>query len=86
MKFLGSSDKLEKSNIVLVGLPFDATSSFKSGSRFAPDSIRVYSDVLETYSPYFDTIFPFLKGVNSVFLTLSIVAPTALFPTSVCII
>ncbi len=54
MKFLASKANFDFSNIVLIGIPFDATSSFKSGSRFAPDAIRIASDVLETYSPYFD--------------------------------
>ncbi len=54
MKFIGSKENIENCDIVLVGLPFDGTSSFKSGSRFAPNSVRIYSDVLETYSPVFD--------------------------------
>ena len=54
MKFLASSNDFDLANIILLGVPFDATSSFRGGSRFAPDSIRIFSDVLETYSPYFD--------------------------------
>ena len=54
MRFLGSKDSIEEANIVLLGIPFDATSSFRGGSRFAPDSIRIFSDVLESYSPYLD--------------------------------
>jgi len=54
MKFLAAKNNFDLANIILLGVPFDATSSFRSGSRFAPDSIRIYSDVLETYSPYFD--------------------------------
>jgi len=52
--FLGAKDYFEKSEIVIIGVPFDATSSFRAGSRFAPDSIRFYSESIETYSPYFD--------------------------------
>jgi agmatinase len=38
--------------IVLLGCPLDATSSFRGGTKFAPDSIRKASWTLETYSPY----------------------------------
>ncbi len=52
MKYLAAKENLKTANIVLLGIPFDATSSFRSGSRFAPDTIRTSSDVLETFSPY----------------------------------
>ena len=42
------------SNIVMLGLPFDGTVSYRSGSRFAPEQIRLASWGLEEYSPYFD--------------------------------
>jgi agmatinase len=51
-KFFCSKDCLERSQIVLLGIPFDATSSFRPGSRFAPDAIRLYSEGIESYSPY----------------------------------
>ena len=35
-----------------MGCPLDATSSFRGGTRFAPESIRKASWTLETYSPY----------------------------------
>ena len=54
MKFIASKDDFDSAKTVLIGIPFDGTSSFKSGSRFAPNSIRIFSDVLETYSPVFD--------------------------------
>ena len=53
-RFLGSKDDLKNAEIVIIGVPFDATSSFRPGSRFAPDSVRLYSDSIETYSPYLD--------------------------------
>ncbi len=37
---------------VLVGAPFDGTSSYRPGSRFAPNAIRMESFGIETYSPY----------------------------------
>ncbi len=53
-RFIGAKKDYNKSNIIVIGIPFDATSSFRSGSRFAPNSIRLFSDSIETYSPYFD--------------------------------
>ncbi len=53
-KFLGANENIDNAKIVLIGIPFDGTSSFRSGSRFAPDSIRLFSNSIETYSPYFN--------------------------------
>lgn len=50
--FFCATPDFEASRVVLVGIPFDATSSFRPGSRFAPDHIRLYSDGIESYSPY----------------------------------
>lgn len=36
----------------IVGFPYEATSSFRFGSRSGPDAIRHYAESLETYSPY----------------------------------
>jgi len=66
-KFLGAYSDIKKSKIVLMGAPFDSTSSFRSGSRFAPDVIRDYSESIETYSPYSDkdlTDIPFFDRGN----------------------
>ena len=38
-------------NICIVGVPYDGTSCFRPGSRFAPDGIRFFSHNLEDYSP-----------------------------------
>lgn len=53
-KFFCSSSEYKKSDIVFLGLAFDATSSFRAGSRFAPQEVRVISDAIESYSPYLD--------------------------------
>ena len=45
----------------MLGLPFDGTVSYRSGSRFAPEQIRLASWGLEEYSPRFDK---FLEDVN----------------------
>ena len=50
--FLGFENKYKKSQAVLFGAPFDGTTSFKSGARFAPNAMREDSWGLETYSPY----------------------------------
>lgn len=50
-KFIGCDKTYEEANIVLVGAPFDSTSSFRPGARFGPKAIRCLSDGLETYSP-----------------------------------
>ena len=38
----------------MLGLPFDGTVSYRPGSRFAPEQIRLASWGLEEYSPKFD--------------------------------
>ena len=42
------------SSFEIFGAPFDGTSSFRPGSRFAPQAIRTDFYGLETYSPYQD--------------------------------
>lgn len=53
-KFIGFDTPYAESNIVLFGAPFDGTTSFRPGTRFAPSAIRPDSYGLETYSPYLD--------------------------------
>lgn len=53
-KFLGCEDSFEDSNHIIFGAPFDGTTTFRPGTRFAPQIMRVESIGLETYSPYFD--------------------------------
>ena len=52
--FIGFDSSFEASNVVLFGAPFDGTTSFRPGTRFAPSTIRPDSYGLETYSPYLD--------------------------------
>lgn len=52
--FIGFEHPYEDANVVLVGLPFDGTTSFRPGTRFAPAAVRPDSYGLETYSPYLD--------------------------------
>ena len=52
--FIGFNTAFEEANVILFGAPFDGTTSFRPGTRFAPISIRPDSYGLETYSPYLD--------------------------------
>lgn len=60
IKFLNSKNNFDNSRIILFGIPFDGTSTYRFGSRKAPHSIRIASDSIETYSPYQD------KDLNAV--------------------
>ena len=51
-EYMGSKADEELAGIAVLGCPLDATSSFRGGTKFAPDSIRKASWTLETYSPY----------------------------------
>lgn len=48
--FAGQSKPLDKSDFVVFGVPFDSTSSYRTGARFAPNAIREASLNIETYS------------------------------------
>ena len=52
--WMGQNPDYDSSNIVMLGLPFDGTVSYRPGSRFAPEQIRLASWGLEEYSPVFD--------------------------------
>ena len=54
MKFIGCESDFEAADIVIFGVPFDATSTYRKGSRLSPSAIRKESDGIETYSPYLD--------------------------------
>ncbi len=52
--FIGCESSFEEADIVVFGAPFDSTTSFRPGTRFASKVMRVESDGIETYSPYQD--------------------------------
>ncbi len=52
--WMGQNPNYQTSKIVMLGMPFDGTVSYRSGSRFAPEQIRLASWGLEEYSPYFN--------------------------------
>jgi len=45
--FVGTDTSFEDADYAVFGVPFDATSSFRPGSRFAPLSLRIMSEYLE---------------------------------------
>ena len=52
--WMGQNPDYNTSSVIMLGLPFDGTVSYRSGSRFAPEKIRLASWGLEEYSPEFD--------------------------------
>ena len=54
VSFLGCDAEYDEARVVLFGAPFDSTTSFRPGTRFAGPAIRGDSRGLETYSPYQD--------------------------------
>jgi agmatinase len=52
--FIGCDAEYEEAKIVIFGAPFDSTTSYRPGTRFASKTMRSESFGLETYSPYQD--------------------------------
>ena len=52
--FIGCEAEYYESSIVVFGAPFDSTTSFRPGTRFASQVMRGESWGLESYSPYQD--------------------------------
>lgn len=52
--FADANSDYNKARYVICGVPFDGTSSFRLGSRLAPQEMRVSSYNFETYSNFFD--------------------------------
>jgi agmatinase len=48
--FSGSQKSFEKANYIILGVPFDVTSTYRTGARFGPNAIRQASLNIETYS------------------------------------
>ena len=53
--WMGQNPDFKSAKIALLGLGFDGTVSYRPGSRFAPEMIRLASWGMETYSPYLDS-------------------------------
>ena len=52
--FIGCNNEYNESKVVIFGAPFDSTTSFRPGTRFASAVMRNESFGIETYSPYQD--------------------------------
>lgn len=52
--FIGCEAEYDEASIVVFGAPFDSTTSFRPGTRFASQVMRGESWGLESYSPYQD--------------------------------
>mgnify|MGYP000932884338 CR=1 FL=1 len=52
LTFLFCDSEYSEANTVIFGAPFDGTTSFRPGTRFAPQIMRQESYGLEVYSPY----------------------------------
>lgn len=52
--FIGCDCEYEDAGIVIFGAPYDSTTSFRPGTRFASSAMRNESFGIETYSPYQD--------------------------------
>ena len=52
--FIACDKEYDEAKVVLFGAPFDSTTSFRPGTRFASKTMRSESFGIETYSPYQD--------------------------------
>ncbi len=50
--FIGCDSEYDESKIAIFGAPFDSTTSYRPGTRFASQAMRNESFGIETYSPY----------------------------------
>ena len=52
MKLYYANSSQDEAQVIVLGVPYDRTSSFIPGSRFGPQYIRQCSENIEDYSPY----------------------------------
>lgn len=69
--FIACESSYEEAQTVLFGAPYDSTTSYRPGTRFASRAIRSESFVLETYSPYQDKDLEEIQVFDSGDLELS---------------
>ena len=72
VNFIGCDAEYDESSVVLFGVPFDSTTSFRPGARFGPSAARNESYGIETYSPYLDEELTDFKVFDSGDLELPI--------------
>ncbi|MBR1863141.1 MAG: agmatinase [Ruminococcus sp.] len=63
--FIGCDCEYEEAATVLFGAPFDSTTSFRPGTRFASSAMRSESFGIETFSPYQDRDLTDIKVFDS---------------------
>lgn len=73
--FIGCESSYSEADIVLFGAPFDSTTSYRPGTRFASSAIRSESFGIETYSPYQDKDLCDIKVFDSGDLELPFGSP-----------
>jgi len=54
MNFIGAEASYAEADVVIFSAPYDSTTSFRPGTRFGPQTMRMESFGIETYSPYQD--------------------------------
>ncbi|SFJ23932.1 agmatinase [Thermoflavimicrobium dichotomicum] len=55
----------DEMDFVVIGIPFDTGSSYRTGSRFGPESIRDFSVLLRPYNPEQKiNLFDYISGVD----------------------
>lgn len=70
--FIGCECEYESADIVVFGAPFDGTTSYRPGTRFAPKRMREESYGIETFSPYLNKDLSEIKVFDAGDLELSI--------------
>lgn len=53
-QFIGCDKAYKEADTVIFGAPYDSTTSFRPGTRFGPNAMRMESFGIETYSPLQD--------------------------------
>ncbi len=61
VNFIGADASWDEADTVIFGAPYDSTTSFRPGTRFGPQAVRMESFGIETYSPYQDRDLEELK-------------------------
>lgn len=64
MRYLGALGEGARGDVILLGVPFDGTASYRAGARFGPGAIRAGSHSLETFSPFLDRDLDGLQYVD----------------------
>lgn len=74
-RFIGCGASFEEADIVLFSVPFDGTTSYRPGTRFAGKAVRSESYGIETYSPYQDKDLTGTKVFDAGEIEISVGSP-----------